>query len=465
MPATYSPERALSSKAFDDLEEFVQSERPADESLETYERTLRERMDALEVQIMGERLRQFDVDEDRLEIAEELFVRVGRYEKTYHTLSGDVTVERTIYRPQGGGKALAPLEVHAGIVEGCWTPLLARVMARAVAGSTPKEAAELFVEFGGAKPSTSSLDRLPKKLSQVWELARPIFEEELREEEEVPAGATAVAVSLDGVQVPMQDGERREKRTQTDRRPMGPAGYREVGCGTVSFFDDEGNRLSTVRYARMPERKKETLKEELRKELESIFNVRPDLTLVLLADGAEDNWDFLRSLPEVVGTGDSHEVVDIFHVLEHVKKASDAYYGEGNAEGKAFFEQARVWLREMPDGAERVIRALRYRRDRSFASTRKTIASEIRYLENRREQMRYCELVAENLPIGSGVVEAACKTLAAERMKRSGMSWLEPGGQAILTLRSLIQSDRFDRAWPRLTSFYTAPVERVSRAA
>ena len=246
---------------------------------------------------------------------------------------------------------------------------------------------------------------------------------------------------------------------------MSPAGYREVGCGTVSFFDDEGNRLSTVRYARVPEHKKATLKEELRAELESIFNVRPDLTLVLLADGAEDNWGFLRSLPEVVGAEGSHEVVDVFHVLEHVKKASDAFYGEGSAEGKAFFEQARVWLCEMSDGAERVIRALRYRRDRSLGSARKTIVSEIRYLENRREQMRYSQLVAANLPIGSGVVEAACKTLAAERMKRSGMSWLEPGGQAILTLRSLIQSDRFDRAWPRVTSFYTAPVEQVARAA
>ena len=224
MSATYSPERALSSHAFDHLEKFVQSERPVDESLETYERELRERMSALEVQIMGERLRQFDIDEEHLEIAEELFVRVGRYEKTYHTLSGDVTVERTIYRPQGGGKALAPLEVQAGIVEGRWTPLLARVMARTVASTTPKEAAELFAEFGGAKPSTSSLDRLPKKLSQIWELARPIFETELREEEEVPAGATAIAVSLDGVQVPMQDGERRR-----EANAGGPASYEPCG--------------------------------------------------------------------------------------------------------------------------------------------------------------------------------------------------------------------------------------------
>jgi len=58
----------------------------------------------------------------------------------------------------------------------------------------------------------------------------------------------------------------------------------------------------------MLEHKKATLKEELREELQSIYNVRSDLTLGLLADGAVDNWDFLRSLPGVVGAEDSHEV-------------------------------------------------------------------------------------------------------------------------------------------------------------
>ncbi len=86
-------------------------------------------------------------------------------------------------------------------------------------------------------------------------------------------------------------------------------------------------------------------------------------------------------------------------------------------------------------------------------------------MEKRRHQMRYYSLLEKNLPVGSGVVEAACKTLASERMKRSGMSWMNEGGQAILTLRSLIQSDRFDRAWKRITRFYKLPVELVGVAA
>lgn len=465
MSATYSPERLFSSKAFRDLEDFVRSRRPAEESLEDFERELRERTNAFSAAVMGERMAEMDIDEPQIMIGGEQFRRVGRHEKAYQTLSGEVVIERTIYVPSGGGKSVAPLDVRAGVVEGRWTPLLARVMALSVASTTPKEAARLFEEFGGATPSTSSLDRLPKGVSEMWETARPVFETELREEEEVPAEAVAVAVSLDGVQVPMKDGDRKQKRSQKDKRAKGPAGYREVGCGTISFFDAEGNRVGTVRYARMPETKKVTLKDELRQELKSIFNVRPDLTLVLLADGAEDNWEFLEALAAEVGASEYYSAVDIFHVLEHVKKACDAYYSEGTPDSKAAFEQARVWLREFEDGAERVIRSLRYRRDRSAGTKRKTITAQIRYMEKRRAQMRYCSLLAKNLPIGSGVVEAACKTLASERMKRSGMSWLQEGGQAILTLRSLIQSDRFDRAWKRITSFYRVPVERIGRAA
>ena len=63
-----------------------------------------------------------------------------------------------------------------------------------------------------------------------------------------------------------------------------------------------------------------------------------------------------------------------------------------------------------------------------------------------------------DLPIGSGVVEAACKTLATQRLKRSGMRWRHEGGQAILTLRGLVQSHRFEQAWTMLSANYRADV-------
>ena len=72
--------------------------------------------------------------------------------------------------------------------------------------------------------------------------------------------------------------------------------------------------------------------------------------------------------------------------------------------------------------------------------------------------MRYAELSNRNLPIGSGVVEAACKTLVTQRMKRSGLRWRHDGGQAILTFRALAQSDRFDLGWLLLAGSYRREV-------
>jgi hypothetical protein len=474
MTAKYQKPDPFSTPTFqairDFLEESQKSALEGSKSLEVFERELHRRLMAFEAEIMGTQLARYDLDADGIEVQGQQYRLKMKSQQEYSGLAGTFTIERNLYVPRtGDGKAMAPLELRAGIVEGYWTPLAARVMARAVASTTPKEAEGLFEEFGGMKPSTSSLDRLPKYLSEEWEENREAFEGELRNQEQVPREAAAVGVSLDGVQVPMKDGDRAEKRSQEDKRPQGPAGYREVGCGTVTLYDREGNRLQTIRYARMPEEKKVTLKSQLEIELWSILRTRPDLDLVRLADGAIDNWEFLDLLPERLGRDPNKDkdkaAVDLYHVLERVKKALDAYHGDQTPESKAAFEECRIWFREKYDGAERVIRALRYRRDRSRGTAKCIIKEQIKYLEKRKDLMRYKRLLDKNLPVGSGVVEAACKTLAAERMKRSGMSWRDEGGQAILTLRSLIQTDRWNAGWSLLASQYKIPVIVTKLAA
>jgi hypothetical protein len=82
----------------------------------------------------------------------------------------------------------------------------------------------------------------------------------------------------------------------------------------------------------------------------------------------------------------------------------------------------------------------------------------VKYFQRNRKRMRFAEAAERGLPIGSGVVEAACKTLVAQRMKRSGMRWRDAGGQAILTLRGLIQSNRFDHGWSLLAGTYRRKV-------
>jgi len=181
--------------------------------------------------------------------------------------------------------------------------------------------------------------------------------------------------------------------------------------------------------------------------------------VVNIADGAAECWRILREVaPE--GT----EIVDFFHGVEHLKKGLDAHLGEGSAEAKATFARYRVVLRDDDDGVEQVIRTLLYRAGTVQGGKRKRIEAELTYFRRHRNQMRYAQYLREGLPIGSGVVEATCKTLVTQRLKRSGMRWSIPGGQAILTLRSLAQSNRWERGWALMAQSYVVPVTTALRS-
>ena len=242
--------------------------------------------------VLGEALEQLDVDLPSVVCDGHVHHRVLRSAETYTSAVGPVRVRRTLYR-RGTNRSVVPLELRAGMVEGHWTPLAARQAMWVVAHLTPGEGEGLFAELGNMRPSKSSLDRLPKRVSARWEAGREAFDASLRARVAMPAQAVTVAVSLDGVMTPMKDGERlrtRARQRADGKRTKGPAGYREVGCGTLSFYDADGARLTTVRMARMPEPKKATLKSMLSAELSRVLNARPGLTLVKLADGAKDNW-------------------------------------------------------------------------------------------------------------------------------------------------------------------------------
>ena len=425
----------------------------AAEDFECFEREVHALFVAAEREVLSEELARLDVDLPYVSIGGVRYHRVLRSPETYLSAVGPLRVERTLYRA-GREPAVVPLERRAGIVEGHWTALAARQAAYRVAHLTPQEAEGVFAELGNMTPSKSSLDRLPKHLSVHWEAGREAFEASLRAELVVPEGAVTLAASLDGVLVPMKDGERQAKRAQAragGKETRGPAGYQEVGCATLSFYDADGERLSTVRFARMPEAKKATLKSTLSAEVQAALAQRPTLTVVKVADGALDNWTFLDTLaPE------GHEVVDFFHAAEQLQKAFDCAYGEHTPVARAQGQKYRHLLRDDEDGVEKVIRALAYLQRKH--PRRKPIAQVLGYFRRHRRRMAYAELRACSLPIGSGVVEAACKTLASQRLKRSGMRWRHAGGQAILTLRARVQSERFDHGWAMLSATYKTEV-------
>ena len=181
----------------------------------------------------------------------------------------------------------------------------------------------------------------------------------------------------------------------------------------------------------MPESGKLTLKAQLASEVAHIRRARPEIGIVAIADGAADNWTFLETLsPET-------EVIDFWHACEHLQTASD------HAVAPGWFEKYREILRHDPRGVAKVIRALRHLRDAAAAPDRAETERELAFFRKHRHRMRYHALKEEGIAIGSGVVEAANKTLGTQRMKRSGMRWRIVGGQAVLTFRALIKSGRF----------------------
>lgn len=450
--------------SFTELSDFVVKRQQEPGSFEHYERELGERMRALECDLKAAQLARYDIDAKVIWVEEKEWTRcLDKEPKTYLSASGPITVERNLFRPKGGGKAVCALDLRAGIVGGVCTPVLARQVSYAMGHMTSAETAALFREFGVEGPSSSTCDRVPKVISEAWEHNREKWEGTLREQETIPAEATILAVSLDGVMVPDKEAqreakaERKKKQKNLSKPTGGPAGYREVGCGTVTLYAAPENpqrdpeerspqRLVTVRYGRAPEYKKKTLTEQLDAEVKSIVDARDDLTLVALADGAEENWRYFDG----TNWGDAIKIVDIGHACEHLKAGLAAYCGADSVEGRAEYERLKVILRDQHGGVDDVIAELkrpeRKLREKNRNKAGKLLRKEREYFQNQRDRMDYANYQELGLPIGSGIVEAACKTLATQRMKRSGMSWGD-GKQSVLTIRSLQQSDRWDRGW------------------
>jgi hypothetical protein len=397
---------ASDTHAMDQLQDFLRQRREAHEPVEdlsTFDQELHRLCVAAEREALSHELSRFDLDVPVIEVDGERYHRVLRCATTYTSAAGPVRVARSLSRPPQGGHAVCPLELRAGMIEGSWTPLAAKQAPWVVAHLTPQEGAELFDLLGNMTPSKSTLDRLPKALHGQWEAQRPQFEATLRLQEAIPPEAVTMAVSLDGVMAPRKDGQRHTKRAQArvqGKAPSGPAGSQEVGCATVSSYDRHGERLCTRRLARMPETNKATLKRQLTAEVMGALCQRPDLRVIKVADGAPDNWGYLGE-PLPVGV----EVLDFYHAAEQLGAALAAAYGEGRRTSQERVETLRVVLRDEPHGVDKVIGALS--RLRTRYPRRQAIHKALAYVREHRHRMPYADLRAHDLPIGSGVVEAA----------------------------------------------------------
>lgn len=462
-------ERKLDSAASQRIMEFMQQRRKQfgaeQHDFESFERELHELVMALECEMVEEELSRYDVSAAEIEVAGMVY-EVGIHSaETYLAGAGLVTVERHLYHAKAEtGKSICPLEVRVGVIGGYFTPQAARQAAFVMAHLTAGESEAVFGEIGNMQPSRSSLDRLPKALSPHWEQHRAAWEKKLRLIETIPNTAQTMALSVDGVMAPMRgvkQQEKAKKAQQSGKHASGPTGYKEVGCGTVTLYDPEAQRLQTIRYGRMPEPKKATLQQQLETEARSTLALCPTLQRVHLADGAHHNWYLLNEIEQhlPVAAQPPIEIVDFYHACDHLKAGCDAAWGESSVASKVHFERLKTLLKEAENGAERIIRTLRYQRNKAKGNPRTRLARELTYFCNQRHRMLYAHYLTLHLPIASGVMEASCKTLVTQRFKRSGMAWTIPGGQAILTLRSLIQSDRWSAAWKLLQADFRKAVK------
>jgi hypothetical protein len=162
-------------------------------------------------------------------------------------------------------------------------------------------------------------------------------------------------------------------------------------------------------------------------------------TVVAVMDGENK----LRDLQEVkikraIG------ILDIWHVTEYLWELAYCFHRDGSAEAEAFVE---TYLRKLLEGkVNRVIGGIRQmatKRDLSQPKWDKVEAC-LSYFAARAEYMKYDEYLAAGYPIGSGVVEGACRHLVKDRMEQAGMRWRIAGAQAILSLRAIYVNDDWD---------------------
>jgi hypothetical protein len=142
-------------------------------------------------------------------------------------------------------------------------------------------------------------------------------------------------------------------------------------------------------------------------------------------------------------------ILDLFHVLERLWKVAWCFFEEGK-EKRAAHQWVEVRLQRLLEGnVDAVIRGMRYQATQRGlkGQKRKTVRDAAAYFERNRDRMQYDVYLAAGYPIGSGVVEGACRHLVKDRMERTGMRWLPSGAQAMLDLRATYLNGEWDAFW------------------
>lgn len=400
---------------------------PLEGSMLENEERIQQELNEAGVLATGEALSRFDADGSPIEVGSVRFTSKGKHFEKYQTPYGETRVKRHVYQSSKGGRTFCPLERDARLLMNS-TPRLAKMVSFKYADSGADMVQRDFVENHGRRIARSYIKDLSDFVGSIaqakeesWNYALPTLDQ----------AVAAVGIGLDGTCMLLRDD-----------------GWRQAMAGSISLYTKEGERIHTIYTGAAPEYGKERFREQFAREIERIKATYPKARYVGLADGAADNWAFLA--PRV-----DQQVLDFYHVSEYVGHTAQAIFGRRQREREAWLEDRLHRLKHKQGAAWRLLAEMREYLPQVKSKTRQeALQKGITYFENHHQQMPYGRHVRDNLPIGSGVTEAACKILVKQRLCASGMRWKEQGASAVLAVRCLVLTPgRWGQFWQRINQY------------
>lgn len=403
--------------------------------------------------ILQATIQSLEPDDHQL-LPRDLYHQCGGYrrrnEKTRNqsivTRFGNMTLWRRGYRSwERDDKTIFPLELMLGLTE-CVSPALLSFLGQAIssAGMSQDATIALMREQCDVKIGVKRLRRCIEIFSEsVAELrqtcqADALLEALTQADQSSGNRKPVLSVGRDGITL-------REYRHRS---------FEVATAATVSVYDRAGKRLKTIYLAWPPELGQATMDSmltELLNELLSRWN-GPLPRLVYVTDSGSNEVGYFKQVLRRMkhpSTGKRLEwlrVADFYHVSERIWAMAGALFKKNQE------QQATAWARRMlknlkkPNGASRVLHsaASLYHRRKLGKTRDEDFWKAYRYLQSRTKHLRYSEYKSNHIPIGSGVTEAACKTIYTQRLKLSGMRWSFEGAKRILTLRTILLSGTWD---------------------
>ncbi len=374
---------------------------------------------------------------------------VGYRDKHLDTVLGRISVRRAYYHCAACGRGIAPRDDDLGVTDASLSPGLRRMAARAAAAEPFATAADLLAELAGIRLTPKRIERSAETdgaaaATRITAESTAIARGELAvlptpADHEHPPDKLYIAI--DGTGVPMVQAAVRDR---AGKGPDGRARTREAKLAalfTQTRIDTDGRPVrdpdSTSYLASFaPAAEFATLvaAEARRRGADHIRQ------LVVLGDGAPWIWNLATQVaPEAT------PIVDLYHAREHLHGLAAGLTG---TLGDAHPDWLAARLADLDAGDIETL-VTHTERLPMNATTATDTAKALGYFKTNAHRMRYAYFRAHGMFVGSGVVEAGCKSLVGQRLKLSGMRWNIPGATGILTLRCQQASDRWEQIWAR----------------